>query len=50
MHAKGWGAYGIFTVTQDITRFTKAKIFSHDRQADPNVRALLNRRWRARRR
>lgn len=28
MHAKGWGAYGTFTVTNDITRFTKAKIFS----------------------
>ena len=28
MHAKGWGAYGKFTVTHDITRFTKAKIFS----------------------
>jgi catalase len=28
MHAKGWGAYGTFTVTQDITRYTKAKMFS----------------------
>src|ERR1700734_3237213 len=28
MHAKGWGAYGMFTVTHDITRYTKAKIFS----------------------
>src|SRR5258705_472498 len=28
MHAKGWGAYGTFTVTQDITRFTRAKIFA----------------------
>src|SRR5580698_6461282 len=28
MHAKGWGAYGTFTVTKDITRFTRAKIFS----------------------
>lgn len=28
MHAKGWGAYGNFTVTHDITRYTKAKIFS----------------------
>jgi catalase len=24
MHAKGWGAHGTFTVTNDITRFTKA--------------------------
>lgn len=28
VHAKGWGAYGTFTVTRDITRYTKAKIFS----------------------
>ena len=28
MHAKGSGAYGTFTVTQDITKYTKAKIFS----------------------
>lgn len=28
MHAKGSGAFGTFTVTADITRFTKAKVFS----------------------
>ena len=28
MHAKGSGAYGTFTVTRDITKYTKAKIFS----------------------
>jgi catalase len=28
MHAKGSGAYGIFTVTHDITPYTKAKLFS----------------------
>ena len=28
MHAKGSGAYGTFTVTHDITRFTRAKLFS----------------------
>src|ERR1700712_1917355 len=28
MHAKGWGAYGAFTVTRDISRYTKAKLFS----------------------
>jgi len=28
MHAKGSGAYGTFTVTRDITRYTRAKIFS----------------------
>lgn len=28
MHAKGSGAYGTFTVTHDITRYTRAKVFS----------------------
>jgi len=28
MHAKGSGAYGAFTVTHDITKYTKANIFS----------------------
>ncbi len=28
MHAKGSGAFGTFTVKHDITRYTKAKIFS----------------------
>lgn len=28
MHAKGSGAYGTFTVTHDITKYTKAKIFA----------------------
>lgn len=28
MHAKGWGAHGTFTVTQDITRYTRAALFS----------------------
>ena len=28
MHAKGSGAFGTFTVTKDITKYTKAKIFS----------------------
>jgi len=28
MHAKGAGAYGTFTVTNDITRFSKAALFS----------------------
>lgn len=28
MHAKGSGAFGNFTVTHDITQYTKAKIFS----------------------
>jgi len=29
VHAKGTGAYGEFTVTNDITNYTKAKIFSN---------------------
>ncbi|HUG56887.1 MAG TPA: catalase [Candidimonas sp.] len=28
MHAKGAGAYGTFTVTHDITKYTRAKLFS----------------------
>ncbi|MGC4098404.1 MAG: catalase [Nitrospira sp.] len=28
VHAKGTGAFGTFTVTNDITKYTKAKIFS----------------------
>ncbi|MDR1412628.1 MAG: catalase [Actinomycetes bacterium] len=28
MHAKGSGAFGTFTVTHDISRYTKAKLFS----------------------
>jgi catalase len=28
MHAKGSGAYGTFTVTNEITKYTRAKIFS----------------------
>ncbi|MCL5244446.1 catalase [Cellulophaga sp. 20_2_10] len=28
VHAKGWGAMGTFTVTHDISKYTRAKIFS----------------------
>ena len=28
MHAKGSGAYGTFTVTDDITKYTRARVFS----------------------
>ncbi len=39
MHAKGSGAFGTFTVTHDITRFTKAKIFSEvEKKTDVFVR------------
>ena len=27
VHAKGWGAFGTFTVTKDISKYTRAKIF-----------------------
>jgi len=39
MHAKGSGAYGTFTVTNDITRYTKAKLFAEvDKKTDVFVR------------
>lgn len=28
VHAKGWGAHGTFTVTHDISKYTKASIFA----------------------
>lgn len=34
MHAKGSGAFGTFTVTNDITEFTCASIFFRNRQTD----------------
>jgi catalase len=39
MHAKGSGAYGTFTVTNDITNYTRAKIFGEvGKQTDLFVR------------
>lgn len=39
MHAKGSGAFGHFTVTQDITQYTKAALFSEvGKQTDMFVR------------
>ncbi|WP_448659091.1 catalase [Sphingomonas sp. CJ99] len=35
MHAKGSGAYGTFTVTHDISPFTKAKLFSEIGKTTP---------------
>lgn len=35
MHAKGSGAHGVFTVTHDITRYTKAKLFSEVGKTTP---------------
>ena len=44
VHAKGSGAHGFFEVTNDITEFTKADLFSTRRQAHRDVRPLLERR------
>jgi len=39
VHAKGSGAYGVFTVTHNITRYTKAKLFSPiDKQTEVLLR------------
>ncbi|CAN7498288.1 catalase [Pseudoxanthomonas sp. LjRoot143] len=35
MHAKGAGAYGTFVVTHDISRFSRAKLFSQVGKATP---------------
>lgn len=37
VHAKGWGAHGTFTVTNDITQYTKAKIFSKVGKTTPLI-------------
>jgi catalase len=39
VHAKGWGAFGSFTVTNDISRFTRAHVFgSPGRRTDVAAR------------
>src|SRR5258708_2194663 len=35
VHAKGWGAFGTLTITGDITRYTKAKVFGAVGKATP---------------
>src|SRR5919108_316888 len=53
VHAKGSGAYGTLTITNDITRYSKAKVFSavgkdhRPRPREPSARSV--RRHRARR-
>src|SRR5271169_578546 len=37
-HAKGGGAYGTFTVTRDVRRYTKAAVFQPGRDTDVLVR------------
>lgn len=38
MHAKGWGAYGTFTATKDISKYTKAKVFVKGTKTEMFVR------------
>ena len=37
VHAKGWGAHGSFTVTNDITRYTRAAVFSKVGKKTPMI-------------
>jgi len=37
VHAKGWGAHGTFTVTKDITRYTRAALFSQVGKKTPLI-------------
>jgi catalase len=37
VHAKGWGAYGTFTVTNDISKYTRAKIFGQVGKQTPLI-------------
>lgn len=37
VHAKGWGALGTFTVTHDITKYTKASIFAEIGKETPMI-------------
>lgn len=38
MHAKGWGAYGTFTCTHDISQWTKAKVLQKGTTTDLFIR------------
>ena len=38
MHAKGSGAFGHFICTQDVTRYTKAKVFRPGKKTEVFVR------------
>jgi catalase len=37
VHAKGWGAHGTLTITHDITKYTRAKIFSEVGKKTPMI-------------
>ncbi|MEG2584602.1 MAG: catalase, partial [Oscillospiraceae bacterium] len=38
MHAKGWGAYGKFTATHDISEFTRASVLQKGKETDVFIR------------
>ncbi len=38
MHAKGWGAYGKFTATHDISQYTKAKVLQKGTSTEVFIR------------
>lgn len=37
VHAKGWGAHGTFTVTNDVTNYTRARIFAEVGKQTPVI-------------
>jgi catalase len=37
VHAKGWGAYGTLTITGDITRYTRARVFAEVGKQTPMI-------------
>ncbi|MCX5578216.1 catalase [Kaistia terrae] len=37
VHAKGWGAYGTLTITNDISQYTKASVFSQVGKTTPMI-------------
>lgn len=49
MHAKGSGAFGTFTVTNDITQYSPSRRFFRGRQENRVLCAILDRCRRARR-
>ena len=38
VHAKGWGAYGTFTVNHDISRYTRARVLQPGAECEVLVR------------
>ena len=37
VHAKGWGAYGVLTITNDVTRYSKASLFAEIGKQTPMI-------------